>query len=166
MLMPVAFEMKVRMSRRLVFGPNFQSIELNDFIYRLSVAGVVLDRSTVFRQRSIELVFGFELARIIEVHARRIEHRPFEPDPILGLVGISLDRLPIVGDRRVPVSDARAVLSSSECPSCRAPGKYSDCNEERSGAGPRAPASEATIVSGVQGGVPSAAAALGCERSP
>ena len=96
------------------------AIELGGFGGELPVRRIVFTGALELPGRRIELPLGLEVLPRGGVDHGGFEHRSLERDPELWLVGILLNRLAIVRDRRVPVVSfgsvkAFAVARSPQC---------------------------------------------------
>ncbi|OLD15590.1 MAG: hypothetical protein AUJ01_11910 [Acidobacteria bacterium 13_1_40CM_3_65_5] len=90
------------------------AIERRDLRGRQPIARVVLARGTIFAERGLELILLLELARLLEVRARRRLHRALERDSVIRIVGRGLCGAAVRSHGFVQIARARGVLALPE----------------------------------------------------
>src|SRR5262249_38897805 len=75
------------------------------------IARIVVAGLSVLAERRLELILLLEVARLLEVRARRRLHRALEADLVVGVVRRRLDGSPVRGDRVVEIAGAHRRLA-------------------------------------------------------
>ena len=107
-LLPHLRRQRFRSGRLDAVADDF--FQRHHFVRRLAIARIKIGGALVLDQRGVELILQLQLARRVEMRAGGGQRGALERNPVIGVVGIVLDGLLIVRDRRVPVAGGRVSL--------------------------------------------------------